>query len=112
MPLAAHIPLEVQQLGLGPVPGGPQHPGLPVPAEDVPLGELSARGDLHHLLGAQLPAEHLGVCHRPVHGHVLNLLFTIEAAQCQDARLKCYMNCTATVKKRVCSPQLEFWPCT
>ena len=71
-----------------------------------------AGGYIHHLLHAQLSAEHLGVCHRPVHWHVLNLLLSVEAAQCQDACLKCYMNCTATVKKRVCLPQLEFWPCT
>ena len=85
----AHIPLEVQQLGLGPVPGRPQHPGLAVPAEDVPLGELSAGGDLHHLLGAQLPAEHLGVRHRPVHGHELDLLIAVETAQGENTGLEC-----------------------
>ena len=47
-----------------------------------------AGGDIHHLLVTQLPAEHLGVRHRPVHGHELHLLVVlVEAAKGEDPSL-------------------------
>ena len=39
VPGGAHISLQAQHLGLGAVPGGPQAPGLPVPADNVSLGK-------------------------------------------------------------------------
>ena len=39
VPSGTHVLLQVEHLGLGPVPGGPEAPGLPVPADNVSLGK-------------------------------------------------------------------------
>ena len=49
---------------------------------------LPAGGDVHHLLVAQLSAEHLGVSHRPVHGHELHPYIAVVTAKGQDTDLK------------------------
>ena len=48
---------------------------------------LLARCHVHHLLVTELPAEYLGICHRPIHGHELDFLVPVEASKSEYASL-------------------------